>query len=164
MYMWHERNQCWKSDTACDTLPSPCTSRGESHSSGAAGGSASALCCEALLMDIGDRVDWEELGECLAWADGLSNGLSLIRCAENAPSLFDLFEHKNVPKQQQYQTWHTYDIPPLQRTIHQWQIMTGFGSGSCHKASSIIHRHSRSKEGEGASVPCPGAENGQWCS
>ena len=124
MYMWHERNQCWKSDAACDTLPSPCTSRGESHSSGAAGGSASASCREALLMDIGDRVDWEKLGECLACvADGLSNGLNLIRCAENAPSLFDLFEHKNVPKQQQYQTWHTYDIPPLQPFINDrlWQ-------------------------------------------
>ena len=58
------QNQCWESDTACDTFPSPCTCRVESHSSGAVAGSASALCCAGFLNDSGD--EWEELGGCFA--------------------------------------------------------------------------------------------------
>mmetsp|Transcript_61413 Transcript_61413/g.134467 ORF Transcript_61413/g.134467 Transcript_61413/m.134467 type:complete len:328 (-) Transcript_61413:21-1004(-) len=42
-------------DTACDTFPSPCTCRVESHSSGAVAGSASALCCAGFLNDSGDE-------------------------------------------------------------------------------------------------------------
>ncbi len=62
---------CWEVDTASGTCPSLL---GESHSSGAGGGSISVPFC-SLLIDSGERVDWE-LGEWRAVA-GLETRLTV---------------------------------------------------------------------------------------